>query len=191
MKGRAVQGLKWIAVAWGVWHVLATCIYTFHWPASGVLARMSYSYMVPLFHQNWALFAPNIPEYDAQLIYRNTTSDTIMDWSDWRDVSSACGYDEYSKMEVIEQNILIQLNYQLHTEYYSINGVPQFDAIVKTPAYSKALYYAGRMHEKHFGSWKDLQIAVAYRFAQPDIPIERSSGDTLFFPVFQNSEIKR
>ncbi len=176
---------------WCLWHMLATVVYTTHWPAQGALAQWSYQYMVPLFHQNWALFAPNIPEYDAQLIYRTSNNDTQAAWSEWRDASGACGYDDFSKPEVIEQNILVQLNYELYSNYYSIDGVPRLDAMVKTAAYNKALYYAGRMHEKCNGPWQGIQVAVVYRFPQKGIPIEQSLPDSLLFPVFYNHEIKR
>lgn len=185
---------KWLFAVLGLWcvvHLIATVVYTLHWPADGLLAQWSYRYMVPLFHQNWSLFAPNIPEYDAQLIYRSSANDSLVDWTVWKDVSLACGYGDFSKMEVIEQNILVQLNHQLYTEYYSVNGEPQLDAMVKTAAYSKALYYAGRMHEKYTGPWSSLQIAVVFRFPPADAPIESTVPDTLFFPPFHSNEIKR
>jgi Family of unknown function (DUF5819) len=176
---------------WAIWHIVATLIYTTNWPTKGVLASASYSYMVPLFHQNWSLFAPNIPEYDAQLIYRAWPVDSNATWSSWCDVSVAAGGDDFSKLEVIEQNILVQLNHQLYSNYYSVDGVPQFDAMTKTGAYNKALYFAGRLHERLVGPWRSLQIAVVFRFPQGDKAIENSSADSLFFPTFNHSEIRR
>jgi hypothetical protein len=183
--------IKWMVLVIAAWHLTATLVYTAQWPAQGVLAQSAYRYMVPHFHQNWSLFAPNIPEYDAQLMYRVSNNDSLMLWTPWQDVSAASGYDDFSKMEVIEQNILVQLNYQLYSNYYSINGVPQLDAMVKTAAYNKALYYAGRMHEKNQGPWQMIQIAVLFRFPSDSLPIERCGSDTLIFPPYNYSDIKR
>lgn len=191
MKVRLQKIIPIVVGLWCAGHLLATVVYTLHWPADGLLAQWSYRYMVPLFHQNWSLFAPNIPEYDAQLIYRSSANDSLVEWTAWNDVSNSCGYDDFSKMEVIEQNILVQLNHQLYTEYYSVNGVPQMDAMVKTAAYSKALYYAGRMHEKRVGPWSSLQIAVVFRFPPTNAPIASAAPDTLFFPPFHSNEIRR
>lgn len=180
-----------VFTAWMLWHLLATLVYTAHRPANGWLASAGYRYMVPLFHQNWSLFAPNIPEYDAQLIYRALPVDSNAIWSTWCDVSVAAGGGDFSKLEVIEQNILVQLNHQLYSNYYSVDGVPQFDAMTRTGAYNKALYLAGRLHEKHVGPWRSLQIAVVFRFPQGARAIETVPADSLFFPVFNQSDIRR
>jgi hypothetical protein len=179
--------LKYIAIVWICWHVLATLIYSLHWPAQGWMASITYRYMVPFFHQNWSLFAPNIPEYDAQLIYRvDLASENEMD-KPWSDVCAGNRHDDFSKMEVIEQNILVQLAYQMHANYYRVNGKPQLDVLMRTAAYNKALYFAGRMHEAHQGAWNNLQIAVVFRF-----PENRGGQvDTLVFPAFYKDEIKR
>jgi hypothetical protein len=191
MKWRWKSGVLVLVAGWMVVHLLATACYTTHWPSTGVIASMSHRYMVPLFHQNWSLFAPNIPEYDTQLIYRALSDDTSGTWTNWTDVSAGAGHDEFTTMEVIEQNIMVQLNYQLYSNYYSVGGQPQLDAMIKTAAYNKALYFAGRMHEKHAGPWSELQIAQVFRFPQGELPIEDSQTDTLIYPTFQKSEIRR
>ena len=191
MKSGWKSGVIGLVVFWMIVHLIATVCYTTHCPSSGLIASMSHRYMVPLFHQNWSLFAPNIPEYDTQLIYRAIPDDSSTTWTNWADVSAGAGHGEFSDMEVIEQNIMVQMNYQLYSNYYSVNGQPQLDAMIKTGAYNKALYFAGRMHEKHVGSWSGLQIAQVFRFPQGDQPIEHSATDTLIYPAFQKSEIRR
>src|SRR5690349_17586122 len=68
--------------------------------ANARLRNLADRYSIPAFHQNWKLFAPDLPAYNVELEYRWTDAGG---WSAWKDVSESFGFDKTSRIETIEQ----------------------------------------------------------------------------------------
>lgn len=164
-------------------HFGITLIYCFRADKTDKISHIARQYMLPLFHQNWKLFAPDLPEYNCDLEYRFSNDHG---WSNWLDVTGHFGYDKYSKIETIEQGFVSALNWQVLNNYYSQNGLPQFDRLVKSPAYSSALFMAMKMHKTFLpGERQDsVQIRLHYRFTPPRDDARTSQTSVLEFPVY-------
>ena len=91
-------------------HFSITLIYVFRDDMPIALNQKTDRYMAPVFHQNWKLFAPDLPRYNCELEFRLAINN---EWTDWKDASAFYGHSKSSPLETIEQNILTQLNWQL------------------------------------------------------------------------------
>lgn len=140
-------------------------------------------YCVPMFHQNWKLFAPDLPKYDAQLAYRYNRDQS---WSEWNDITESCGFTRFSKMETIEQGFNTQLAWQVVNNYYARDGRAQFDRMVQSPAYANSLFYVLKMHQLHVDSIKpdSVQIKLKFVFTPPPDQAHSIQSSELAFPVY-------
>jgi len=123
-------------------------------------------YTYPLFPQPWSKSSTNFPTSDAQLEFRSCTTNH---WSEWQDASTAFHYNDNSVAERIEQGINNELRWQILNNLYSADGQRQFDHILESSTYAKALYYVLRMHRYHQTDLPDtLQLRMSLRFT-PEI----------------------
>ncbi|MBX7051566.1 MAG: hypothetical protein K1X54_05995 [Flavobacteriales bacterium] len=150
-------------------------------PASAT--KLTDRYAVPMFHQNWKLFAPDLPRYNAELEYRYFGNQT---WSDWSDITKQCGFGPYTRMETIEQGFNTQLSWQVVNNYYALNGRAQFDRMVQSPAYANCLFYVLKMHELYVSKTKpdSVQIRLNFRFTPPPQQAHTYQISNLEFPVY-------
>jgi hypothetical protein len=148
----------------------------------GLVARAD-RYCVPLFHQNWKLFAPDLPTYNAELQYRISTAG---EWGSWADVTAAYGYGRSSRMETIEQGFNTALAWQVMDNLYSKGGKKQFDRIVQSNAYASALFYALKMQEIHQPEVRidSVQLRMEYRFTPKPDQAYTFQKSWLEFPVY-------
>ncbi len=138
---------------------------------------------MPLFHQNWKLFAPDLPVYNAELHYRIAHSGS---WSGWADVTTSFGYGTSSRMETIEQGFNTALAWQVMDNLYSKAGKKQYDRIVQSNAYASALFYLLKMQEIHQPDAQvdSVQLRLEYRFTPPYDQAYTFQKSWLEFPVY-------
>ncbi len=146
--------------------------------------RFSDRYAVPMFHQNWKLFAPDLPKYNVELEYRYGESSG---WSDWRDASASFGFGASSRMETIEQGFNTALGWQVLNNFYSRDGRKQFDRIVQSSDYARSLFFVLKMHELHSstGQPDSVQVRLNFRFTPPPDQAYTFQTSYLEFPVFR------
>jgi hypothetical protein len=174
----AVVGISFLVI-----HFALTSIYSMDFlvlPRS--VRQVSQIYTVPFFHQNWSMFAPEVPEYDLQLQYRFPTNGT---WSAWNETTESCGFEYRDRAEYLEQSICSGLAYQVAQNIYFENGIRKLDRIEDAFDYGKALNYAMKMHE-HFYSKEiedSLQIRLQFVFTPKPGSTEEKT-DYLEFSTF-------
>jgi hypothetical protein len=144
---------------------------------------VSQVYTVPFFHQSWTMFAPEVPEYDMQLKYRFHDK---QNWSTWRDVSEANGFEKRHRMEYVEQSILSSLSRQIADNFYYKNNQPVFDGVLKSFDYNKTMYYVTMLHKARSSQamGDSVQIAVEYTFTNPPHTLSQEQNGRIEFPVF-------
>jgi len=131
------------ALVWMGWlalHFLLTTVYaTREVPVPETVREWSDAYSIPLFHQNWKLFAPGVPEYNVELRYRVLSRG---EWSEFTDASN--GNDVHSVTETIEQSICTGLGWQVANNLYYDDIGQKFDRIVASGHYQRALFFIVR-----------------------------------------------
>lgn len=125
------------------------------------IRAMSQAYTVPFFHQNWSMFAPEIPEHDNELEYRYSKSGV---WSDWHDASAYHGFKKGGPIEYIEQSLSSSLTRQIANNLTTKNGAFDFSTIQKSYDYNKALYFCIVLHEKSTGIALQDSIQMRSKF---------------------------
>lgn len=186
--------LKWfiaVLALFGTVHFALTTVYSFQYlPVPSGVREASQTYTVPFFHQNWKLFAPEVPAYDNQLEYRYAANGT---WSAWSDVSGSLGYAPHGKIEYIEQVITGVLAWQIANNLYQRNQRMQFDRIVQSFDYRRALYFTKQLHEQTTGqtSGDSLQLRVKFRFTPPPDKAYTFQSSYLEFPVYPFNHAKQ
>lgn len=164
-------------------HLLMCVVYSFRSHMPRALVAKADVYCVPLFHQNWQLFAPDLPEYTSNLQYRIANGGQ---WSVWADATGNFGYGITSKMETIEQGFNVALDWQVMDNLYSKGGKKQFDRIVQSNAYASALFYVLKMEEIHHRQSQpdSVQVRMEYRFTPAPDGAYTFQKSWLEFPVY-------
>ena len=155
-------------------HFLLTGFFSFtSYPRSGPLAAISEWYTVPAFYQNWSLFAPDVPAYDAQLEYRSAHDGR---WSEWKDAGNGT-----HPLETIEQSYVVGLSYQVVQNLYRSMDRTQFDRIVESRQYHQALTFVNRLLEET--SPDSVQLKLKFRFTPAPDKAYTFQRTELEFPV--------
>lgn len=172
-----------LALALGILiHFGITLVYVFRDNMPMALNRQTDHYMAPVFHQNWKLFAPDLPRYNCELEFRLAINN---EWTDWKDASSFYGHESYSVVETIEQNILTQLNWQLLHNLYSRNGERQFDRILNSTAYTDAMFMVMKMHRNANPDKREEMMQIRIRYSFTPTPGQLSGQDEIIeFPIY-------
>jgi hypothetical protein len=163
-------------------HFSITLIYVFRDDMPIALNQKTDRYMAPVFHQNWKLFAPDLPRYNCELEFRLAINN---EWTDWKDASAFYGHGKSSPLETIEQNILTQLNWQLLNNLYSKNGERQFDRIVRSTAYTDAMFMVMKMHRNANPDKREemMQVRIRYQFT-PSPGQQNAATEIIEFPIY-------
>lgn len=179
--------LKWfiaVLTALGAVHFALTTVYSFQYlPVPAAVREASHTYTVPFFHQNWKLFAPEVPVHDNQLEYRYAANGA---WTGWSDASGSLGYAPHGKIEYIEQVITGALAWQIANNLYQRNQRMQFDRIVQSFDYRRALYFTKQLHKQTTGHTPgdSLQLRVKFRFTPAPDKAYTFQSSYLEFPVY-------
>lgn len=180
-------------IRWWFWALALVClvhfffitVYSFRENFPRELTGLSDRYTIPLFHQNWKLFAPDLPRYNAELQYR-IAGQGQSGWSGWKDASSDFGYDEHSRVETVEQGFVGQLGWQVMDNLYSKGGKKQFDRIVQSNAYASSLFMVLKLHQLQHPEFQldSVQIRLEFRFTPAQEMAYNFQTSYLEFPVY-------
>lgn len=144
-------------------HFLFTSIYVFQEPRiPGILRGMSNSYVIPFFHQNWKLFAPEMADYDVHLYVRARENGT---WGIPFRISEKGNYHKTSKVTYMEYSIANSLANELAANMYWENGERNLSKVEQSLNYGRAIYFAERMCRRHFQIETDsIQLQLNFHF---------------------------
>lgn len=173
-----------LALIWLCFHFMMTGLYSMDFiPAPRSGRAISQAYTVPLFHQNWSMFAPEVPEYSLSLQYRFDQSGT---WTDWADISESMGFAKSSKVYYMEQSISSGLAVDIGRNMYFENGERKLDVVQKSTDYNKALYYAIRLHNLHYAEplREHVQIRLQFHFTPALGSDDAVKTDSIEFPIY-------
>lgn len=177
---RPTRIVIWAGTAALLVHFAMTLIYTV--PGVPVPAKahgLAYRYMVPMFHQGWKLFAPDVPDYQIDVLFRYRPKQAA--WQDWQSIQDVHGD---ARMHYALAKMSGPLSTALNDEemgLYYVDSIPQFDRVETTGAYKAMVYYFIKEFQSRNQTPPDsLQLLFYYRFTpglngdtlQPDIPIE-------------------
>ena len=158
-------------------------LYSFREQLPARVALYADRYCVPLFYQNWKLFAPDVPTYDAQLEFRLCRGD---DWGAWGDASGRYGYGAHHPVETAEQGFAAELFWQVKNNLYRRNDSLQWDAVLRSQAYVGSIYYVYKMEEYHHNSepTKAQLRIIQRRTPMLGITGGHAQSDTTEFPIY-------
>jgi len=178
-----LKAIVWLSVIALAFHILMISIYSFRENMPFAATRISDRYAVPLFHQNWKLFAPDLPKYNAELEYKVSKNGS---WTDWQDASHSFGYGVTSRVETIEQGFNTSLGWQVINNFYTRDNRKQYDRIVQSPAYASALFFVLKMYQLHVDpvSPDSIQLRMQFRFTPPPKQAHNFQTSFLEFPVY-------
>jgi hypothetical protein len=144
-------------------HFTLTGIYTFQeLPVSENVRAISNAYTIPFFHQNWKLFAPEMPNYDCFLWVR--TKENSM-WSAPFRMSERGNFGYSSKVTYMEFSIANALANELAANMYWENGKRNLTRVEQSLSFGRAVYFAERMCRRHLDLQADsLQIQLQFHF---------------------------
>ena len=173
-------------------HAGMMMLYSFRTQLPPRLGQIVDDYCVPLFYQNWKLFAPDVPAFDAQLEYRVQQTEGWSSWSDLSGNSNTYGQDVY---ETIEQGLLAELLWQARNNLYTVNDTLRWEAVLSSQAYAASTYYVFKMEAYH---QQPKPMAAQFRIVYHPTPAMgknkqgpneyRMLHDTLVFPIYYSSE---
>ena len=171
MKNQTALLVFFLSVVLLLAHFVLTGLYSFQMlPIPWQLSSFSNNYSAPLFHQNWKLFAPVVPEYSQQLYVRYYYNH---EWTEFQDVSEKFGFGTTSKVEYVEQHICSGLSYQLANNMYWVNGQQRYDRVQQSLDYGRAVYFCERMLRFKGNIHPDsLQMQLHYKFDPINKPEE-------------------
>ena len=186
MNHRNTKSLTVAALAVLLLHFGFTALHTMPGlPAPAFVKSWSRAYMTPMFHQGWMLFAPDVKTFNAQLHYRVPENGQ---WSEWKTTDDLHPVTDHRRLFYVSRKVALKLvNTMNSKEYgvYYVNDQPQFDKVMRTADYQRALYMAYKEHEWLTSQRADsLQLRLDVRFI-PDPQTGESEYDdlTFTFPV--------
>lgn len=169
----AIAGLGFLML-----HFLITIVYTVHGlPVEGSVKSAVQSYMVPMFHQGWQLFAPDVPGYQNTLHYK------VFDEGFWSDPidASELSIIKHRKVPYATQKMAKELAFELSKKLYYDGDEPMLDKVKGTAKYYRSVNFCA-MHWKHEnGSFPDsIQIILGY-ITTPDFHTRQKEVEDMEF----------
>ena len=172
-----------LALAVIVVHACMMMLYSFREKLPVSMALKVDRYCVPMFYQNWKLFAPDVPTYDTQLEFRVAHEE---EWSMWGDASGQYGYGTHDPIETVEQGFAAELLWQAKNNLYRRNDSLQWDAVTASQAYVASIYYVYKMEEYNRRP-KPARAQLRIVYTQTPVlgvSIEQTKRDTMEFPIY-------
>lgn len=173
-----------VALLWMCFHFAMTGIYSMDFaPVPRSVRAVSQAYAVPLFHQNWSMFAPEVPAYSLELEYRYDQNDV---WSNWRGINSFMDLNNHPKVYYMEQSICSGLAAEVGRNMYFENGDRKFDVVVKSFDYSKAIFFVHQLHNRTQTERlsHQMQMRMMFHFNPALGSGDPIKSDTLVFPIY-------
>ncbi len=146
-----------------VFHFIMVLVYVYNEDGgANTFLYFNQKYMVPVFHQKWALFAPDPLAYDCELTGRYFSGGV---WSDWHNTEKL--REKHFKIPQMEATLTAELtgtNTSPRGVYY-VDGKPEFDRIEKTFAYQQIYFYMYRFFQDQMQVTPDsIQIKLNYTY---------------------------
>lgn len=135
----------WVFSGFIIVHFTMTLVYTLPdvFPLF-ILKGASNTYMRPLFHQGWELFAPNVPQQQFELEYR---FDEGTGWSQWQSAEEDTGALQHPRVPYIAQKLQIMLGRDVSQNLtFDSSGNEDYSLIVNDVHYYRVLYFAVQYH---------------------------------------------
>ncbi|NNE54639.1 MAG: hypothetical protein HKN32_01370 [Flavobacteriales bacterium] len=145
-------------------HFAMTSLYTIpSLPAPEGLKKMSRSYIWPMFHQGWQLFAPNVPGYQNDLFFRAYADGK---WTEWMDASRMPEVSNHPRIPYITQKVAIRMSNMVKDPergVYYADDLPQLDKVEITAPYQFGIFYCRQQYKMRFGTFPDsLQLRLDF-----------------------------
>lgn len=153
------------------------------------LRGIARTYMVPFFHQGWALFAPDVPQQQFDLDYRFRQS-TETDWSDWQQADDLRPLTSHPRAAQMVEKMLMLVARDLGNNLtFDNEGLPDYELITTAKPYFFAVYYTVRRHELIHGDRPEaiqLRLDVRHTLKPEWSRIANPPEDRSFtFPPFE------
>lgn len=148
-------------------HFAFTLIYTFPGvPVPPKAHALSYQYMVPMFHQGWKLFAPDISNYNLTVSRRCFTQGA---WVDRGPIDQSLPHSRLPyALAKITPPLTTALNDSVKGLYY-VDQQARYDRVMTSGAYKSVIYYLLKEEVHHNGTAPDsIQLTLSYTFT-PDM----------------------
>ena len=148
-------------------HFAFTLVYTFPGvPVPKKAQELSYAYMVPMFHQGWKLFAPDITNYNL------TVSRRCYSQGKWEDRGAIDQNMAHSRLPYalskITPALTTSLNDSLRGLYY-VDNQARYDRVTNGGAFKAVVYYLLKEESHRMGAAPDsIQLTLTYTFT-PDL----------------------
>ncbi len=173
--------LTWILIFIFFVHFLFTLIYATDGKyTSAPINKVTAKYMLPLFHQNWKLFAPDPPPCELKVLYRYHIENETSTWN-------------YLSEDFIKKHHTYRISWhgkmlRMH-EYYARNLISMQETMGKTIDYArlrrtKSYYGALTEAKKKIDSQNVHPSAIQVAFTCVCLNAARNcKNDTLFMPI--------
>ncbi|MFM1932381.1 MAG: hypothetical protein RL226_1684 [Bacteroidota bacterium] len=135
------------------------------------------TYVNPIFHQGWQLFAPDVVQERFQAEVRYSSNGQ---WSEWESGTSHPELQWNTRWDNLTQKMLQVLGRDLKKNLIMKNGQPDFSLIMSYRPYNQWLYFSVRRIEALYGIRPEL---VQIRFVS--IPSMGWSGTQLPVKAFE------
>jgi hypothetical protein len=175
-------------------HFTCTVLHTMPgFPAPAWLKVQARYYMEPMFHQGWMLFAPDVKNYNAQISYRIPEAGG---WSDWKTTDSLEPVADHSRVKYVGRKVALKLVNTMNSDQmgvYYVDDVPQYDKVVTTGDYQRALYLVYKQNEIITGQLVDsIQLKLDVWFV-PDFKTGKVPYEDLnfTFPVKEINDYRK
>lgn len=116
-------------------------------PAPAWLKVQARHYMEPMFHQGWMLFAPDVKNYNACISYRTPNNKS---WSEWKTTDSMSPVSDHNRIKYVGRKVALKLVNTMNNKsmgVYYVSDEPQYDKVVTSGDYQRALYMVYKQHE--------------------------------------------
>ncbi len=177
------SGFLFVHFAFTLVHTLPDQMPTY--PLRGI-AR---AYMVPFFHQGWALFAPDVPQQQFDLNYRYLDKQEGS-WSEWMPANDLQPLTSHPRATQMVEKMLMLVARDLGNNLtYNNNDQPQYELVTTAKPYFFTIYYAVRRHELIHGTrpaYIQLKLGVRHTAKPTWSRIATPPEDRSFtFPPFE------
>lgn len=162
-------------------------------PAPAWLKVQARYYMEPMFHQGWMLFAPDVKNYNACISFR-TPSDG--NWSEWKNTDSMKPVSEHNRVKYVGRKVALKLVNTMNSKnlgIYYLADKPQYDKIITSGDYQRALYMVYKQHELMTGERVDsIQLKLDVWFIPDfDSRIKPYEDLSFTFPVREINDYRK
>ena len=187
---KKMRGWVWFGLVMIFVHFSMTSLYTIPaFPAPDVLKKQARSYMWPMFHQGWQLFAPDVPGFQHNMSYRASFEGA---WSEFLSPSEMPQHNGHPRVSYITHKIASRLGYAMNDPnngVYYLEGEPRLEKVQTSAAYEFAIYYCRQNYKLRHGHFPDsLQIEIDF-ITTPDFFSGKKSVEDLSF-TFPKSSAK-